>query len=476
MKQGTKRVIIWSIVTVLFLIILGIGIFNNDKALPEGLSFEGDIHYTNDVEFLFDLTYKNKAGNTAIEQEIFDEAIQMIKEAEDFIIVDMFLFNDYTDQDDDFPNLSGELTDALIKQRYQHPNMPIVFITDPINTGYHSYETKHLKKLRENNIEVVLTNLDRLRDSNKAYTSVWRLLFRPFNQEGTGWLKNPFADEAPSMTLRSYLELFNVKANHRKVIVTEKEALITSANPHNESGFASNIGFKVSGSILTDIVQAEQAVIDYSGGETTVEIKEERSTTQGDIQVQYVTEGKILKHLVKEINQAEKGDIIWSGMFYLANRSIIDTLHDAADRGVAVRLILDPNKAAFGNQKAGLPNVPIASELIKDKGISIRWYETGEEQYHTKLLYIKKNDKSVVIGGSANYTTRNLDDLNLENNLKVVASSEAPVIQDVDDYFERIWHNEDGIFTASYESNENALTPALRLVYWIQKVTGLTTY
>src|SRR5699024_8469895 len=101
-----------------------------------------------------------------------------------------------------------------------------------------------------------------------------------------------------------------------------------------------------------------------------------------------------------EINLAEKGDTVWSGMFYIANRSIIDALHDASNRGVSIRLILDPNKAAFGNQKVGLPNLPIAAELIKDKGISIRWYKTEDEQYHTKLLYIKKSDKSVVIGGS----------------------------------------------------------------------------
>jgi len=110
-----------------------------------------------------------------------------------------------------------------------------------------------LKNLQENNIEVVVTNLDKLRDSNKAYTAVWRF-FRPFNQQGTGWLPNSFADEAPSMTLRSYLELFNVKANHRKTLLTEKEELITSANPHYESGFTSNIGFKVSESIPTYIV------------------------------------------------------------------------------------------------------------------------------------------------------------------------------------------------------------------------------
>jgi len=73
-------------------------------------------------------------------------------------------------------------------------------------------------------------------------------------------------------------------------------------------------------------------------------------------------------------------------MFYRANRDIIDALHDAKSRDVTVWFILNPNRVAFGNNNAGLPNVPIAAELIKDKVILIQWYEREEEQYHTKIL------------------------------------------------------------------------------------------
>src|SRR5699024_2082509 len=124
-------------------------------------------------------------------QETFNEAVKMIGEAKDTIIVDMFLFNEYTDQDRHFPDLSGKLTKALIEQKQLYPNLQIVFITDSINNGYHSYENKHIQQLEENDIEVVLTNLSKLHDSNKPYTSVWRLLFQPFGQSGKGWLPNP---------------------------------------------------------------------------------------------------------------------------------------------------------------------------------------------------------------------------------------------------------------------------------------------
>ncbi|MBP1915070.1 HKD family nuclease [Lederbergia galactosidilyticus] len=462
--------------TTFFLVVITIGIYNHLKSLPPGLSYEGDIYYTDNVEFLKDLTYEKTNGEVTSEQGIFAEAFKMISEAKDIVVVDMFLFNDYTDQDRNFPDLSGKLTQALVKQKQRYPKLQVVFITDPINNGYHSYKEKHVQLLEDNDIEVVLTNLSKLRDSNKPYSSVWRLLFQPFGQKGTGWLPNPFAKEAPPFTIRSYLELFNVKANHRKVLITEKSALVTSANPHNESGFASNIGFKVSGEIISDMIEAEQAVIDYSGGKTQINIPEKKAAKKKEITVQYLTEGKILKHLVEEINDTKKGDIIWSGMFYIANRDVINAFHEASDRGVKINLILDPNKVAFGNQKTGLPNLPVASELVKDKGITIRWYESEQDQYHTKLLYIKRQEKSVIIGGSANHTTRNLDDLNLENDIAITAKPNTPIMKDVDNYFERLWNNENGLFTSAYEANEDALTPLLTFTYWLQKVSSLTTY
>ncbi len=466
----------WIVLFSFLLILIGIGIANRFKSLPAGLSFESDVYYTDHVEFLADLTYEKKNGKMTNEQEIFKEAFNMVEEAQEVIVVDMFLFNAYTDQDRDFPDLSGELTEALIKQKQQYPDLQVVFITDLINTGYHSYEEPHLRLLEEQGIEVVLTNLTELRDSNKMYSSVWRLLFQPFGQSGTGWLPNPFAKEAPDLTVRSYLELFNVKANHRKVLLTEHESLIASANPHNESGFASNIAFKVSGDILPAIAEAEQAVIDYSGGKTQINIPENMPSENGKIAVQYLTEGKILKHILYEIEQVQKDEEIWVGMFYIANRGVIDALDDATDRGAKVRLILDPNKAAFGNQKIGLPNIPVASELNKNEKLSIRWYNADKDQYHTKLMYIKKKEESVLIGGSSNYTTRNLDDLNLENGLKVTAKPDVEVMKDVDEYFQRLWHNEDGLFTLDYETNADELTPLLKLTYWVQKLTGITTY
>jgi len=478
MKKIIRSKVFW-ISFVLILILATVLLYNKWKPLPEGISYESDVYYTDDVEFLTDLTYKTKEGKTKHEQEIFSEVFQMIGKAEDFILLDFFLFNGYTDESRDFPKLSETLTNKLIKQKKKHPDLQVVFITDSINNGYHSYEDKNIKKLQNNGVEVVLTNLDKLRDSNSAYSAVWRTFFRWYGQEGKGWLPNPLASEAPKVTVRSYLELFNVKANHRKMIATENAALVTSGNPHDASGFFMNIAFKVKGDIIHDIVEAEQAVIDYSGGQSDINYKKQGTLdTSKPIAIQYLTEGKMYDHVVGEINQATKQEEIWLGMFYIGNRKVINALQDAADRGVDIHMILDPNKVAFGHEKTGLPNLPVASEFHKKnkENITIRWYDSYKDQFHTKLLFIKSKTESTIIGGAANYTTRNLDDLNLENNLKIKAGNDEKVVKDVEQYFLRLWKNQDGIFTADYETLQDKKTPIRKAAYWLQKLTGLTTY
>src|SRR5690606_23685730 len=92
--------------------------YQENKPLPKGVSYEGDIHYLQEdqVQFLYDLTYKN-GKKTKHEQVIFDTVFQAIDEAEKFVIMDFFLFNDYYDQSLDFPPLSSSLMNKLIEKK-----------------------------------------------------------------------------------------------------------------------------------------------------------------------------------------------------------------------------------------------------------------------------------------------------------------------------------------------------------------------
>ncbi|MFT9599098.1 phospholipase D family protein [Mesobacillus sp.] len=464
------------ILLMLALIVIVTAVYHTQKDLPDGLSYEGEVHNVKDVRFLYDLTYKGTDGEKKYEHEIFDTVIKRIEEAEEFIFLDMFLFNGYYKKDMGYPEISESIGEKLIAQKKKHKDLTIVFITDEINLTYGSHKSGILKELRENEIKVIFTNLDPLRDSNPLYTAVWRIFFQWFGQSGEGWIPNPMAKNAPDVTLRSYLELLNLKANHRKVFVTEKTAIVASANPQDASGFHSNIAFETSGNIIGDLLESEQAVIDFSGGGDLPDYKP--VTEKGDIKVQVLTEGKILKHLLNELKNTGKGDHIWIGMFYLAERKVIDEIDKAADRGAKINIILDPNTNAFGNQKSGLPNIPVSEEIMEfgSENIEIKWYNAGQEQYHSKMIYFDRGKNSVILGGSANFTRRNLDDLNLETNMKITAASDSQVVKDVDQYFNRIWNNDGAMFTLDYEENKDKLTPFKYIIYWIQRILWFTSY
>ncbi|WP_108668802.1 phospholipase D family protein [Peribacillus acanthi] len=462
----------------IFLIVLSVMLYHNNKPLPEGISTEGDIHTLEDVTFLYDLTYQTHDGEVKHERRIFDAIYKAIEEAEQFVIVDMFLFNGYYDKEADFPRISEVMTEKIIQQKEKHPELEVIFITDEINTTYGSHPAKELEKMKDHGVKVVITNLDRLRDPNPLYSGVWRSFFQWFGEAGPGWVKNPLAENAPDVTVRSYLKLLNVKANHRKILATEKTAIVSSANPHDASGNHSNIAFQMEGNIIQDIVKAEEAVGKFSNGPSQFPKLEQPFEEGGSIKAQFLTEGKITKHVVKELKATKEGDEIWIGMFYLADRKVINAITGAARRGVHVKMVLDPNQNAFGSEKIGLPNLPVAAELkeLGEENMKIRWYKTDKEQFHSKLLYIKKQTSSVIIGGSANYTSRNLDDFNLEADVKLVAPSTSEISQEVDQYYHRIWENKDGVYTVDYEEYQDKLPFLKYIVYIIQKTFRFETY
>lgn len=167
------------------------------------------------------------------------------------------------------------------------------------------------------------------------------------------------------------------------------------------------------------------------------------------------------------------------GMFYLADDAILDALVEATSRGAKVNLILDPNQNAFGRDKIGIPNRPVAMDLNKRTNgeISIRWYNTTKEQYHPKLLFIaKQTERSIILGGSTNFTTRNLDDYNLENDLWISMKQDQPLFKDMEAYFNRLWNNEGHMFTLPFEAYQSDVTWFKYILFRLQTNLGFTTF
>lgn len=458
-------------IIILLLIIIPI-IYSLNTKNPPGTNLSSDFKDA-DCEFLYDLTYL-KDGNRLHEKRIFNREMDLIKNAQDFLMLDFFLFNDEYPDSMTFPSQVEEMTDLLIAKKKENPAMPILFVTDPINNFYGAYEEDNLKRLRENGIEVVVTDLNKMRDSNALVSGIYRAYLQWFGTSGGGWIKNFFDKDADKVNVRSILKLANFKGNHRKVLISEKESLVASANPHDPSAHHSNVAMVFRGKSMEDLIRSESIFFDKLP-DVIENFKAEEVTSPYKLKV--ITEGKIYDEISKNIKETKKGDEINLGIFYLSEFRILRELGEAAKRGVDVKIIADLNKDAFGLEKNGSPNRPALSELKEDyPDINIRWYQTSGEQFHTKFIYFDFKDKDpLAILGSANYTRRNLDNYNLETNLAVEMKKDSPMAGEMKNYYARIWNNEDGDYTLPikdfYESRF-----FMRILWKIQEKTGLCTW
>ncbi|MGB0513349.1 MAG: phospholipase D family protein [Wenzhouxiangellaceae bacterium] len=453
------------------------------KPLPEGVSVATPMRPADGVRFLADYTFVDAEGERQVEQRIFDRVLGHIGRAERLVVLDMFLFNDFAGNPDgdDMRPLSDEVAEALIRSKTERPRLRAILITDPINHLYGGLDLALFDRLDAAGVEVVTTDLTRLRDSNPTWSGLWRLCCQWFgNSDDGGWLPNPMGEQ--KVTLRSLLELLNFKANHRKTLVADTPTgwvgLVTSGNPHDASSAHSNIALEVRGVAALDLLATECAVVRFSAPDLDwPELQRPAAPTADDVPaLQILTEAEIRDAVLEALARAGSGDEVDLAMFYLSHRGVVRALRDAHARGARVRALLDPNHHAFGREKNGIPNRQVAAELT-EAGVEVRWCHTTGEQCHDKLVLVRYQGRpSELIAGSANFTRRNLDDYNLETNVRVVAPVGHAAIRDAGAWFERRWSNADGRqFSLDYDAwDEDGWIKSL--VYRIMEATGLSTF
>ena len=465
------------------------GIYGIRKPLPDGMNFESRVYNVpeSSVEFFYDATYLNKDGQRESKQEIFDEIFKMIKGAKKFVLLDMFLFNDFQGKkSENNRKLSSELTELLIEKKKADPKLEIIVVSDPVNTIYGGYKSPQFNKLEEAGVKIIITDLKKLRDTNPLYSGFYRAFFQWFgNKSGDGHFANPFDKTKPKVTARSYLEMINFKANHRKLIVADGEingklkmaTLITSANPHDGSSAHSNSAIKIYDFIWSDAIKSEEAAGKFSGANFTASISGV-SDESGNVKVKLLTEKKIRDDFLNLVNGLGKGDSIDMAMFYLSDRKVVEALKQADKNGADIRIILDPNKDAFGREKNGIPNRPVADELFKNtKGnTEIRWCDTHGEQCHSKMTLIKNSSGYHLLLGSANLTRRNIGNYNLETDALIENDKKVGAIKRASEFFNETWENKGGkIYTADYKKYKDE---ALYKKFWyrLAEATGMSSF
>jgi phosphatidylserine/phosphatidylglycerophosphate/cardiolipin synthase-like enzyme len=474
---------------------LAVSLWNLYKPLPAGVSVRGTIVDTplTQLQFLADVTGADAFGVPVVRQQIFDAVLALIGDAREYLVLDFFLFNSQrgaTIGTKPHRELSIELRDALLARRRAEPGLHILVIADPINDVYGGLPSRDLAALRAAGIDVVTPDLDALRDSNPIYSSLWRLTVKWWSGTGeSGDLPNPLDAGPERVPFGAWARLLNFKADHRKVIIGDDgrggmTGIVTSANPHDASSLHSNVALKLSGAALEPLLDSEFALAAGAGWKRGWELPKaapaDAVSPETMARVQVLTEGEIRAAILRNFAGARVGDTIDIAMFYLSDRGVIRSLVAAARRGVSVRVILDPNKDAFGRTKNGIPNRSVATELAaaSDGAVKIRWFRTHGEQFHSKLVAMRTATEFWFTVGSANLTRRNLDDFNLEANVAASVPVTAEIATEVSAWFESLWTNR-GPPELEYTAEFGAYADASQGSYWLYRLmeaTGLSTF
>lgn len=445
------------------------------KPMPEGTHLASPAYPVREARLLIDrTTWDRAAGAPVREHEIFDGVLEEIRAAERFLIVDFFLWNPWLgglESGGALRPLARELADALLAKRRQEPDLPILVITDPINRIYGDQQPAFYDELAAAGIPVVFTALQKLPDSNRLYApQAWfwkKFLPSPVPGEGRRIVPNPFDPEGAKLTLPQLGRLLYFKANHRKVLIAGRSdganrLLVPSFNPADGSANHANIGLLVAGPVADFAARSELAIAAWSaaepgqvhGGLTTelaaavaairdrLEDGAAPVPAPGQPTAAYRSERAIRDELLRQMEQAVTGTRIDIGLFYFSDRGVVKALKAAIKRGATTRVLLDANHDAFGREKNGIPNRTVAAELMELTGthsIELRWAATRGEQFHSKVLRVAGPEQNILFLGSANWTRRNLDNLNLEANL--LLRDHPRILSRFDAYFESVWQN-----------------------------------
>jgi phosphatidylserine/phosphatidylglycerophosphate/cardiolipin synthase-like enzyme len=401
------------------------------------------------LAFLADVTTADAFGKPVVSQGIFDAVLRLIAGARRLIVLDYAAFGAAAGESAPQRRVTAALTDALLARWREQPDLAILVITDPANDGYGASQAENLQLLRAAGVEVVTTDLNRLRDSNVAWSSLWRLTLR--------WW------DGPSGPLGIETRRLNFKTSDRKLIIADGpdgalEAIVGSANPSDRESGWSNVALRVTGASVEALLESELQIARFSGWrgraeayaasagtppECTMAEAALADVSESSARVQLLTEGAIRATLLARLDSTSGSDSVDAALEYVADRGVIEALLAAARRGVSVRLILDPNQGATRGGAAGVPNQPVASELVSRSGgaIRVRWYRTHGERFHPALLLIYGPHRLWLAAGSAQLTRRDLEDYDLEADAAIELGRAAPLARQALEYFDSLWAN-----------------------------------
>jgi PLD-like domain len=397
LRAGIAKIIFPS----LLLAWLALVLWNSAKPLPPGTHTVSQTSRLSeaDVDFLYE--YPPRQDALAREASTIDRAEQLI-------VLDR-------------SPVRRELAGHLLARKRAHPHLKIVLVTDPGNEAFGGTPAPILASLEQAGIIVARARLDRLRDSNPLYSGLWRLLF--------SWWSNPFDEPPGRVTLRAWSRMQNSKADQRQLVVADDGAGGWTAVV---SPVGARAGLILRGSLARAMIASELQIAAWSTDDDRIPATPPMDLGGvGSIDARFLTEGGIESALLDAIAAAGMDDAICIAVDNLSDRRLIAAALHAAARGARVQLLLARNR---------MPNRAVAGEVLRGGGgrIEVRWYQDPAAP-HPKLLIVRHRTDLWMNWGSANFTRRNLGDLNLEASVELRMPARSAPARAVSDYFAKAW-------------------------------------
>src|SRR5690606_6835460 len=159
--QNVKRRLRWGLALAAY---AGISAYYRFRQQPPGIDGGPCRRFrvpAESIGFHHDTTWYEDDERQSVLQ-ITDELIRLIEAARRFVVMDVFLFSlHHADRASDYLPTTRQIVDA-----FRVHERPAWFITDPINTSYGSWISPPLQWLEQAGVQVVVTNLRKLRDNN----------------------------------------------------------------------------------------------------------------------------------------------------------------------------------------------------------------------------------------------------------------------------------------------------------------------
>jgi hypothetical protein len=448
-----------------------------------------------EVRFLRDLTAADATGAPLSDRQIDAELLHMVAQARDFLVLDTGLFGDLPAAGPEAPRLraappvAAALVDALLQARQQRPDLQVLLLLDPTSVQMR-VGLNFLDRLRAVGVTVVPVDVGRLRAPNALFVAFWQLCCRwwsPVAAEGA-W-PNPVGVGPSGVSLGLWGRTQGYQRSHRQLLIGDDGAgglagLIFSRPLNAEAALHSATALHMAGAALEPLLESEFVVAQFSGwsgggaiqerSQRLIERQRHSRASLADLdgaRARVVSEASITEALVGRIDAAGKHDSIDVAALYLSQRELMRALLDAARRGAAVRVLLDPGKDGYGYERSGVPNREVASELAaaSDGAVRVRWYRTHGEQFSPGFALIRSAARAWLMVGTAELSRRDLDDFNLAAAFIAELPVSAPASNDALSWFDALWYNRAAGGT-EYTSDVDVYADASQLGYWRYRV------